>query len=222
MRFASIATSLLLSFGLMGNSMYLAMPDKDITHPLFLLNNKYKISSHYAPPVIRVNVPGKSRYLQKKAALAAEALFAAAKEEGFDLYAISSYRTYGKQHAIYKRKLTKLDGNHTAVQDYIALPGGSEHQLGLAVDVVTSNANLHPNFFQTKEGQWIAENAYHFGFIVRYPIGLEHITGIQYEPWHLRYVGDYASDIHQSGLALESYVSAQRLELYKKLLDNKE
>ncbi len=86
-----------------------------------------------------------------------------------------------------------------------ALPGASEHQLGLAMDVAQRNSSqLNSGFGNTEAGKWVAANAYRFGFIVRYQEGMEDITGYSYEPWHIRYVGkEYANEIYAFGQPLE-------------------
>ena len=87
---------------------------------------------------------------------------------------------------------------------YVALPGTSEHQLGLALDI---NADMNISGDSQPVYDWLAENAYRYGFILRYPEGKENITGINYEPWHYRYVGEEcAGEIYREGLCLEEYL----------------
>ena len=90
----------------------------------------------------------------------------------------------------------------------VAIPGTSEHQLGLALDILGSGySSLNEGFADTKAGQWLAENCAKYGFILRYPKGKEDITGIIYEPWHFRYVGNpHALMISDEGLTLEEYL----------------
>ncbi|MBP1924161.1 LAS superfamily LD-carboxypeptidase LdcB/predicted nucleic acid-binding Zn ribbon protein [Sedimentibacter acidaminivorans] len=145
--------------------------------------------------------------LRKVAYDALKELFAAAKEEqSFDLYARSGYRSYNTQVSLYSSYVS----NHgqEAADKFSARPGQSEHQTGLAMDITcpTMNYQLDTTFGDKEEGKWIAENAHKFGFIVRYPKGKEEITGYQYEPWHLRYVGpSLAEEIYKSQLTLEEY-----------------
>jgi D-alanyl-D-alanine carboxypeptidase len=100
------------------------------------------------------------------------------------------------------------------------LPGSSEHQLGMAMDLAQkSSSQLNSNFGKTKAGKWISENAWRYGFVVRYPEGKETVTGYAYEPWHVRYVGkEHAKAIFDSGEPMEIYVSAHRLAIYDYLL----
>ncbi|MBE6566517.1 MAG: D-alanyl-D-alanine carboxypeptidase family protein [Ruminococcaceae bacterium] len=95
------------------------------------------------------------------------------------------------------------------VQSYSALPGQSEHQTGLCLDFITSDmgGELTEAFENTQAFAWLAENAYKFGFILRYPKGMEGITGYTYEPWHYRFVGrEAATDIHVGNMTLEQYL----------------
>ncbi|MDO0978793.1 M15 family metallopeptidase [Staphylococcus hominis] len=142
-----------------------------------------------------------------KAQQALQQLFSAAQKEGINLYKISGYRSYPTQVQLYNRYAAR-DGKKAA-DKYSARPGYSEHQTGLTFDIggVNSDKNLYASFGKTKEGQWIAKNAHKYGFIVRYPKGKEKVTGYQYEPWHLRYLGkDTATKVYQSGKTLEEYV----------------
>ena len=102
-----------------------------------------------------------------------------------------------------------LEDAHAVVQTYSALPGQSEHQTGLCVDFITSSMgnDLTEAFEETEAFAWLAQNAYKFGFILRYPKGKETITGYTYEPWHYRFVGrEAATDIHNGGMTLEQYL----------------
>ena len=93
------------------------------------------------------------------------------------------------------------------VLSYSAYPGTSEHQTALCVDLITSSGKLDVNFAQTEAFAWLSQNAYRFGFILRYPEGKEEVTGYSYEPWHYRFVGrEAATDIHFGGLTLETYL----------------
>ena len=113
----------------------------------------------------------------------------------------SGYRSGELQKAIYKI-YTFLYGEDY-VNKYVAVPGGSEHQTGLALDI----GNRSNSFISSNEAEWLAENAYKYGFIIRYPEGKEKITGVNYEPWNIRYVGEeIAEEIYGSGMTLEEYL----------------
>ena len=122
-------------------------------------------------------------------------------KDNISLRIVSSYRSYNTQAAIYNKNLN-LHGAWVANR-FSAKPGESEHQSGLAFDINQANRS----FVGTKEAQWLQENCYKFGFIIRYPRGKENITGYVYEPWHIRYVGEkVAKEIFESGLCLEEYL----------------
>ena len=125
-------------------------------------------------------------------------------EQGFEIYGISGYRSYDRQYEIYATNLINKGTRHTNL--YSASPGNSEHQTGLATDINTANSSDH--FENTKEYEWLQNNAYKYGFIIRYPLGKEDITEYIYEPWHLRYVGiDLATKLYNDGnwITLEEY-----------------
>lgn len=119
----------------------------------------------------------------------------------------SGYRPYEYQMMLLN-DLIKQKGKDAYKS--VAVPGTSEHQTGLAVDIgfykngkYDDNFNVNDYFYEFK---WINDNAYKYGFIIRYPKDKENITGYIYEPWHLRYVGDYAKYIYQYNLCLEEYI----------------
>ena len=102
--------------------------------------------------------------------------------------------------------LTHLDAERV-VQSYSAMPGTSEHQTGLCVDFVTSNVLLEQAFENTQAFLWLSQNAYRFGFILRYPSNKTEVTGYTYEPWHYRFVGrEAATEIHFRNLSLEEFL----------------
>ena len=125
----------------------------------------------------------------------------AASAEGLSLTLSSSFRSYNRQASLYSSYVSR-DGQ-AAADMYSARPGHSEHQSGLAFDLAPAS----DAFAGTPEALWAAENCYKYGFIIRYPKGKEAITGYQYEPWHLRYLGvEAASKVAASGLCLEEYL----------------
>lgn len=125
-----------------------------------------------------------------------------------------AYRHFGdayiKENYLDKGKTALSHADAEAVvQSYSAEPGKSEHQTGLCIDFVTSTAGLTEAFEDTEAFAWLSENAYKFGFILRYPKGAEGITGYTYEPWHYRFVGrEAATDIYFGNLTLEEYLGA--------------
>lgn len=125
-------------------------------------------------------------------------MFDAAKKEGYELAAVSGYRSYDRQKVIFDNEVS-LKGERKA-KEAVAYPGESEHQTGLAMDI-SSRSNgfeLNEAFGSTADGKWVQDNAYKYGFIIRYPKNKEDITKYEYEPWHLRYVGKKSRKGHPS------------------------
>ncbi|MGN7471216.1 D-alanyl-D-alanine carboxypeptidase family protein [Brevibacillus sp. SAFN-007a] len=178
-----------------------------------LVNKQRKLPENYTPtdlvfPNVPYLLPEKSekRKMRKEAAAALEALFAAAKADGIALAGVSAYRSHTYQKALFHRYVQK-DGIEKA-RTYSAVPGTSEHETGLAIDVAGLDGKCAATscFANTKEAKWLAEHATTYGFIIRYPEGKEAITGYMYEPWHLRYVGpEIAKKIGEQGITLEEY-----------------
>ena len=159
--------------------------------------------------VVNKEIPLPSDYnpgLQPEVIEAYQQMFRDGAERGLDFVLVSDFRTYEYQEQLYNNYVAR-DGQEAADQ-YSARPGHSEHQTGLTVDVgsTDSASNLTVEFGDTPEYEWMKDVAHEYGFIVRYPEGKEHITGYQYEPWHLRYIGDEAEAIYESGLSLEEYL----------------
>ncbi len=176
---------------------------------LFLVNRTYRISPDYIPnDLVMPNVSRatSSVLMRKEAAEHLELLFQAAKEERLYLTCISGYRSYQTQNIIYNRKLKKVGKERANL--YVALPGASEHQLGLAMDIdKKGGSGLNGSFGKTKEGAWIRENCHKFGFILRYKEEWTDITGYAYEPWHIRYVGEeHAKTIYEMDMPFETYI----------------
>lgn len=142
------------------------------------------------------------------------AMIQAAKEDGVTLQICSPYRDLEYQEYLFNRKITKymkkglsyLEAYQLSSQ-VVTVPNASEHQLGLALDIVTDTfTELKEEFEDTEAGRWLAANSYRYGFILRYPKGKEDITGIEYEPWHFRYVGvEAATLITEQGITLEEF-----------------
>lgn len=220
MLFQKVISVVALTTALMEGGMDTAMPDKNVSGTFFLVNRQHEISEAYVPEIRKVNVYGMSQAMRDDAATALEEMFKAAKEESnISLSSVSGYRSYSKQGTIYSRK--KQTTGSTAKADLlVALPGTSEHQLGMAMDLaMKGSSQLNSNFGKTKGGQWVNENAHRFGFIVRYQLGYEDITGYSYEPWHVRYVGkEHAEAIFEAGVPMEMYASTHRLETYDFLI----
>ena len=198
---------LLATFAIAQSGVNTVVDETSLGGNLYLVNSTFQLAQDYVPPdLVRPNVRG-GITMRQEAATALEAMFAAASEAGHTLIAVSGYRSYGQQSAIYRRKIANT-GSAQKAGLLVAPPGSSEHQLGLAVDVGRrASTNLNQSFGRSKEGQWVRENAHHFGFIVRYREVWTDITGIADEPWHLRYVGKpHAEALARLDIPLELYV----------------
>jgi LAS superfamily LD-carboxypeptidase LdcB len=179
-----------------------------------LVNRDYLLPSSYVPshlvePKVRFNFNYKDdkRLMRKDAAAALEKMFRAAKKKKkVILYGVSGYRSYHRQREIYLNNVA-LRGR-SATDSFSAKPGSSEHQTGLTIDISTASigCSLSQAFANTREGKWVAKNAHKYGFIIRYPQGKTKITGYEYEPWHIRYVGvTVATYLYEKNLTLEEY-----------------
>lgn len=151
---------------------------------------------NYAPPdLIAV---GGGQQLRKEPGEALQKLIATAKTEGLTISPLSGYRSYNTQVSVYGNEVKSY--GQAVADTQSARPGHSEHQTGLAIDVGGGGCGIEDCFGQTAEGNWVASNAYKYGFIIRYVQGKESITGYRAEPWHLRYVGtELASEMQKQG-----------------------
>ena len=191
----------------------------DANSLIVIVNKVRSLPASWKPDdLVKLQVPyngrAEARYLRKEASDALTKMFEAAKSEGFELWAVSGFRSYSLQNTVFN-KYANMYGVLSA-QNVSARPGQSEHQTGLAIDISTRamNYNLYESFGKSREGKWLAENAARFGFVLRYPKGSEDITGYKYEPWHFRYVGkDIAADVTEKGITLEEYFDLSEDEI---------
>ncbi|NLO10320.1 MAG: M15 family metallopeptidase [Clostridiales bacterium] len=177
------------------------------------VNKEYCLPKDYTPenlvvPNITFDITGNSerKFMRVEAAVAIEKLFSSALEDGITLYGISGYRSYSRQKDIFLNNIVHKGKKHTL--KYSAVPGTSEHQTGLAMDVSSKSVRykLITSFATCKEGIWLADNAHKFGFIIRYPKDHYDSTGYAYEPWHIRYVGeDLANYLYSNNMTLDDY-----------------
>lgn len=175
-------------------------PDKYGTE--VLVNKYYYLGPDYVPDdLVELKEYGYGS-LRKVAYDAYVKMYEAAQNDGVSFYVTSSYRSYKTQVIIYNRYLT-IDPQEK-VDIYSARPGFSDHQTGYTVDILTA-AHDFDTFYATPSAKWLAENAHKYGFIMRYPEGLEQATGYEYEAWHFRYVGDVAEDVYKSGVSYDEY-----------------
>lgn len=176
---------------------------------LTLVNLQYRLPEDYTP-TLAAAVEGSQVQLDERVAPQYAAMYAAAKKDGYTLTPYSGYRTYARQKENFERRVSyyveqgasKAEAQQKT-QTRILPAGASEHNMGFAMDIVSASAD----FVSTKEFSWLTEHAHEYGFILRYPENKIDITGVMYEPWHWRYVGEKAAkEIKTSGQCLEEYL----------------
>lgn len=181
---------------------------------LRLVNTQHPLPDGYIPPELEV-MDTEDRQLDARAAAAFRELEAAAIADGCPIFLSSGYRSYERQKYLFVEMIQdnlalgyKYEDAYTNTKSLRNIPGTSEHQTGLAADILSVNyLEMDEGFADTKEGKWLKENAARFGFILRYPKDKEAITGTQFEPWHYRYVGvEDATKIMEQGVCLEEYL----------------
>ena len=176
---------------------------------LILVNKTHPIPDDYEVKLTAIKGTSKC---DERAVEPLRSMLNAAYADGISLYVASPYRDQARQEMLFLRRINQymdngksyLEAFKTASKDVI-IPGCSEHQLGLAFDIVCSyHSTLDWEFGDTEAGKWLNEHCAEYGFILRYPKGKESITGIVYEPWHFRYVGKEAARyIMDKGITLE-------------------
>ena len=180
---------------------------------LKLVNRYNMLDANFEPYISPI---GGGHYFDARAADSLEAMLASARDDGLSLIVTSSYRSISRQRTLFDNQYNRRrnDGyDHEQAVDLarrvVAYPGESEHNLGLAVDIVSDrHRNLDAAFGQTPEGIWLAQNSWRYGFVLRYPDNMMDITHIIYEPWHFRYVGvAHATRMFERNLVLEEYIA---------------
>ncbi len=189
------------------NKYYTNTQETPFLNSIKILSNKYYyMPSDYVPDnleKIDSSCSSGSRYLVNVARKAFEKLCFDALEQGYTIRAMSTYRSYDYQNILYQNYVAK-DGVINA-DTYSARPGFSEHQTGLVVDVDDSIYDF-TNFHKSKSFKWMSDNAYKYGFILRYPLDKVDITGYTYESWHYRYVGvEAATKMRNENLSFDEY-----------------
>ena len=179
---------------------------------LLLVNKQHPVPENYTftPGKITGNMKCDARIIDDLMAM-----MEAAKADGINLMVCSPYRDYNRQTVLFNRKIDYyMNKGYSYLEAYkissitVTVPGASEHQIGLALDIVSDTyPYLEIEFGETQAGKWLNKHSCEYGFILRYPLGKEYITGIQYEPWHFRYVGkEAATAIMSQGITLEEFL----------------
>lgn len=191
---------------------------------LVLVSSSHPLAANYSLTLAAVNIayycsPDKDNRMDSRAVPYVEKMVAASRRAGASVVLVSGYRSHDYQQQNFDRSVSRLmaqgetaDAASTATAASIAVPGTSEHETGLAMDVCSAgwfvhNSDLNAGFDQTAAFRWLSAHAAEYGFILRYPKDKNAVTGIIYEPWHYRFVGpENAEKIVRSGLCLEEYL----------------
>ncbi len=185
-------------------------PDIDITEWKYVLANQtHLLSKDFTPEVTQLE---NGHYFDSRAVDALKAFIQGARDAGLSVYLTSSYRPYSTQEYLFEKKVAEYGGDRETAARIVAIPGSSEHQTGLAADICDQYYEyMNESLANTALSKWMKEHCAEYGFILRFPEDKQEITGIMFEPWHFRYVGEEAAAyIMEKGLCLEEFV-----ELYQ-------
>ena len=206
----SLLICLILFFFLKDVNLVFYKNIKEIENPndiLVLVNKNNKLLQNFIPEnleTIDIKYSNEGKMLKKVAKEAFEKLSSDALKLGYKIVAVSAYRDFSYQENLFNYYVEKYGEDYAL--NCSAKAGHSEHQTGLAVDVMGSN-NSYDDFELSDEFEWMINNAHKYGFILRYPKNKEKITGFKYEPWHYRYVGvEVAKIIYENKITLEEYL----------------
>lgn len=189
--------------------------EKDVEQEwkLVLVNSNHFMEEGYIPKLAEIE---NNYYFDERAVADLQAMLKEGRAEGLDFLVCSAYRTMEKQTSLYENKVQRLmqekgisyEKAYEKARYTVAYPGTSEHQLGLAVDLVARDyQQLDDKQADTDEAKWLKEHCHEYGFILRYPLDKIEETGIIFEPWHYRYVGKKAAkEIMEKGICLEEYL----------------
>lgn len=177
-----------------------------------LVDTTQRLPKSYAPPDLApVTDAGFASPTEIRSLVIADltALRQAASAAGAPLGIVAAYRSFADQRSLFHEREAQLGS--TAALNHVALPGHSEHQLGTAIDFTSAGlADVDQSWAKSRAGQWMAANAWRFGFVLSYPKGQTERTCYAFEPWHYRYFGrDVAAKIHASGLTTREYLWRQ-------------
>lgn len=179
---------------------------------LMLVNKQHPIPDNYTFATAQISSGGK--LCDERILSPLKQMVEAAARDGVSLVVCSPYRSNNRQEMLFARKVDYyLEQGYDYMESYtlasqaVTIPGSSEHEIGLALDIITDGyCSLDEGFGDTPAGRWLAQNSYKYGFVVRYLKGKEEITGIEYEPWHIRYVGVAAATVmYEDDICLEEF-----------------
>ena len=181
---------------------------------LVLINKQHPVPEDYAFTLGKIKTIKGEMQCDERIVEELLAMMQAARNEGVNLAICSPYRDLNRQEVLFNRKIEAYMEKGMSYMDAYSLssqavtvPGASEHQIGLAIDIVSDTyLSLDEGFAETDAGKWLKEHCSEYGFILRYPKGKEYITSIEFEPWHFRYVGKEAAKIiMEEELCLEEF-----------------
>lgn len=181
---------------------------------LVLINKQHPISQDYEFKLGKMFIETMNIQVDDRIIEDLLLMMQAAKKDGLNLMIRSPYRTFDRQESNFNKKIKLYMSQglsymeaYKVTSQVVTVPGCSEHEVGLALDITSETyRDLEQGFADTKEGQWLADHSYEYGFVLRYPFGKEYITSITYEPWHFRYVGrEAASVMKEENLCLEEF-----------------
>ncbi len=185
-------------------------PEIDITDWKYVLaNQSHLLGSDFIPEVSPLE---NGHFFDSRAVDALKAFIQGARDAGLSVYLTSSYRPYSTQEYLFNKKVAEYGGDRETAARIVAIPGSSEHQTGLAADICDQYYQyMNESLANTELSKWMKAHCAEYGFILRFPEDKQEITGIMFEPWHFRYVGEEAAAyIMEKGLCLEEFV-----ELYQ-------
>lgn len=206
-RLMLMAVIILLAAGMMAFKGGISRTaDESLGWNLMLVNSRYRIPDDYSVELIRLS---NGEQVDSRIYPDLQEMFDDARGDGYNLFVRAGYRSGEDQEDLMEDKIetyrqegySQREAEHEA-EKWVAKPGTSEHELGLAVDI-----NAEGQTDGNRLYQWLADHSWKYGFILRYPAEKEEITGIDYEPWHFRYVGKQAAkEMYEKDLCLEEYV----------------
>lgn len=206
-RLLLMAVIILLAAGMMAFKEGISRTaDESLGWNLMLVNSQYRIPDDYSVELIRLS---NGEQVDSRIYPDLQQMFDDARGDGYSLFVRAGYRSGEDQEDLMEDKIeayrqegySQREAEREA-EKWVAKPGTSEHELGLAVDI-----NAEGQTDGNRLYQWLAEHSWKYGFILRYPAEKEEITGIDYEPWHFRYVGKQAAkEMYEQDLCLEEYV----------------
>lgn len=206
-RLLLMAVIILLAAGMMAFKGGISRTaDESLGWNLMLVNSRYRIPDDYSVELIRLS---NGEQVDSRIYPDLQEMFDDARGAGYSLFVRAGYRSEEDQEDLMEDKIeayrqegySQREAEREA-EKWVAKPGTSEHELGLSVDI-----NAEGQTDGNRLYQWLAEHSWKYGFILRYPAEKEEITGIDYEPWHFRYVGKQAAkEMYEQDLCLEEYV----------------